>query len=492
VSLTAVGRPETVLLERLNTVRGVLVETSSGGSDPNAGGIDLLIDLVDVVRRKDDAAAWLLVVGLTGAFPGPGLVRSVRRALALKDPEDAAVWLLDAVAPFAMSDGNAEVRMRVVSDRPLVDVNFTAKSNLLTGIQRVVRSVVAQWHERHDVEFVAWTAHGGGAYRSLHDGELARLLGDEVVRPAPEPSQNPDNPEILVPWGVPLVLTEVPPPLVGDRLAAVAALTDVSVRLVGYDCIPVSSAETVPLAEPEKFGRFLELVKFSDRVAGISRTAAAEFQGFTRALTAQGLPGPRVVACQLPHTSPVSGADPDVEAPERPVVMCVGTVGRRKNQVALVAAAELLWREGLDFEVRVLGRLSSERSPLSGLAPELQSLGRRLVVEPNVTDARIASTLAHARCLVFPSLHEGFGLPIVEALSHGVPVITSDHGSMSEVAEAQGSILVNAEDVDALADAMRDLLTDDALHARLVAEARGRATRTWTEYADDLWQALLA
>jgi glycosyltransferase involved in cell wall biosynthesis len=114
------------------------------------------------------------------------------------------------------------------------------------------------------------------------------------------------------------------------------------------------------------------------------------------------------------------------------------------------------------------------------------------VIEPAVTDARIAGTLAQARCLVFPSLHEGFGLPIVEALSHGVPVITSDHGSMSEVAETKGCILVDPENIDAITHALRSMLTDDALHARLVAEARARPTRTWAEYADDLWQALIA
>jgi glycosyltransferase involved in cell wall biosynthesis len=263
--------------------------------------------------------------------------------------------------------------------------------------------------------------------------------------------------------------------------------------VVGYDCIPMSSAETVTLAEPEKFGRYLELVKFADRLAGISRTAAAEFEGFGRALAAQGLSGPHVVACPLPESSTVPGTLDDQEPePARPLVACIGTVGRRKNQVALVEAAELLWREGLDFELRILGHVGAERTPLVGLVPELQELGRPLLIEPGVSDARIAATFEHARCLVFPTLHEGFGLPIVEALSHGVPVITSDFGSTREVGEGKGALLVDPEDVDALADALRALLSDDVLHARLVAEAKSRPVRTWADYADDLWEALLA
>lgn len=491
--MTVVGPAgvEAVLAERLLVVQQVLCPR-----DESSHGVDslheTLVALLASTRDSDDpAAAWLLVVGLTGAFPPPDLVRSVRRAVSIKAPDDAALWLLDAVAPLAMKHGEARARLRIVTDRPLVDVDFTAKSDFLTGIQRVVRNVVAHWDARHEVEFVVRTPRGG-AYRGLKPVERARLLGtvpdegDQGQRPAVRSDH-----EVVVPWRVPVVLTEVPPAATCDRLAALAELTATSVRLVGYDCIPVASAETVPLAEPEKFGRYLELVKFSDRLAAISRTAADEFEGFNRALAAQGLSGPQVAACPLPHTIRV-GVESDVPGPERPVVVCVGTVGRRKNQVAVVEAAEMLWRQGLDFELRLFGHLSAERSPLAGLIPELQRLNRPLVLESGVSDARIAETLEHARCLVFPSLHEGFGLPIVEALSHGVPVITSDSGSMREVAEGQGGLLVDPEDVDALAVAMRSLLTDDTVHARLVAEARARPARAWGDYADELWEVLLS
>jgi glycosyltransferase involved in cell wall biosynthesis len=262
--------------------------------------------------------------------------------------------------------------------------------------------------------------------------------------------------------------------------------------LVGYDCIPAASPETVNAAEMDKFGRYLELVKHADRLAAISHSTAREFEGFNRALSAQGLPGPEVVACPLPHTVSFVGAAPASRLPERAVVVSVGSLGRRKNQVALVEAAELLWRDGMDFELRLLGHPLPERSPLWELVRGLQKLGRPLTVEKGVSDARIAESLAEARCLVFPSLHEGFGLPVVEALSQLVPVITSDFGSLREVAEGQGGMLVDPEDVDQLSAAIRDLLTDDGLHARLVAEAAARPVRTWSNYADELWEVLLA
>jgi glycosyltransferase involved in cell wall biosynthesis len=173
-------------------------------------------------------------------------------------------------------------------------------------------------------------------------------------------------------------------------------------------------------------------------------------------------------------------------------VLTIGSLGRRKNQVALVEAAELLWRDGVDFELRLLGHPLPERSPLWKLIRDLRRLGRPLTVEKGVSDARIAESLAEARCLVFPSLHEGFGLPVVEALTQRVPVITSDFGSLREVAEGQGGLLVDPEDVDQLAAAVRALVTDDVLHARLVAQAEARPVRTWSHYADELWEVLLA
>jgi glycosyltransferase involved in cell wall biosynthesis len=497
VNPAVAGPASTALAQRISTVQDVLRVSPSPTPAGGAPIFESLKQLVEVVGdKREPALAWLLVVGLTGAMPNQALVRSVTRTLSLEEPDDSVTWLLDAVVPLATSHGSAGATLRVVRDRALVDVTLTAKSEFLTGIQRVVRGVASEWNDRHDIELVVWDRRGG-AYRALHATERGRLLEREARRyDATAGSGAVTADEVVVPWRVPVILTEVPLSSQSDRLAAVAELTPSSVRLIGYDCIPVSSAETVTLAEPEKFGRYLELAKHADRIAGISRSAAAEFEGFRRSLGAQGLSGPTVVACPLPHTTTVGGDvaeshGDDSHRTERPLVLSIGSVGRRKNQAALVVAAEMLWREGLDFELRILGHMGTERSPLVGLIPELQSLGRPVVHEPGVSDRRMAESLMQARCLVFPTLHEGFGLPVAEALSHGVPVITSDFGSMRELADGNGGLLVDPEDFAALADALRAMLVDEGLHARLVAEAAARPNRTWVDYADDLWETLL-
>jgi glycosyltransferase involved in cell wall biosynthesis len=70
-------------------------------------------------------------------------------------------------------------------------------------------------------------------------------------------------------------------------------------------------------------------------------------------------------------------------------------------------------------------------------------------------------------------------------------VITSDFGSMKEIADAGGgALLVDPRDDHAIADAMRTLLTDDDLHAELTAQARSRPVRTWDQYAEQVWEQL--
>ncbi len=96
-----------------------------------------------------------------------------------------------------------------------------------------------------------------------------------------------------------------------------------------------------------------------------------------------------------------------------------------------------------------------------------------------------------ARFSVFPSLLEGFGLPVAESLASGTPVITSRYGSMAEIARGGGALLVDPRDVDDLERQMRRLLTDDELLERLRDEARSRDFGTWDQYAHDVWSFLV-
>ena len=110
-----------------------------------------------------------------------------------------------------------------------------------------------------------------------------------------------------------------------------------------------------------------------------------------------------------------------------------------------------------------------------------------LVVLPGWVDAGArADFLAHAVALAYPSLDEGFGFPILEAMAAGVPVIAGTAGSMPEVA-GDAAVLVDPHDIDAIADALVRVVSDPALRTALVEAGRARVTQfSWRRTALEL------
>lgn len=121
----------------------------------------------------------------------------------------------------------------------------------------------------------------------------------------------------------------------------------------------------------------------------------------------------------------------------------------------------------------------------------LRHRGRDVHLRTGLSDAALREAVSTARFTVFPSLHEGYGLPVAESLALGTPVITTSYGSTAEIAEGGGAIAVDPRDDAALTQAMERLLSSDEDVDRLRAEIRGRRERSWQDYADELWDAIV-
>jgi len=105
-------------------------------------------------------------------------------------------------------------------------------------------------------------------------------------------------------------------------------------------------------------------------------------------------------------------------------------------------------------------------SPLVKIVRELGLQGR-VVFKGYVPHNELKPIYTNACLFVFPSLIETFGLPILEAMSHGVPVITSNYGAMAEIA-SDAALLVDPYNVDEITEAMHRVLTDETLRAALI------------------------
>jgi glycosyltransferase involved in cell wall biosynthesis len=493
------GIEERALAARLRSAAPFLLRCELPPADPDpAADAACLVQLMvaELQSTLTNDRVWLLLTAITGAYPARADVDRVRRAVQLLDEVPLTVWLLDTALGIAAAHGATGSGMDVVTGAVVVDVDHTAKHDLHTGIQRVTRSLMPLWSDQRAVVPAAWTEQNG-ALRSLSAAELDRVVrfpsrrtSSVGARGGLPGADERVPPRLIVPWRSVVMMAEVPPGDVSGRVAAMGQYSGNRLVGIAYDAIPVVSADMVPPVESSKFVRYLTSVKFASRMAGISAAAAAEIAGFVEALGTQGLPGPTVREVALP--SPSHGGDARGKGRgTTPSVLAVGSHEPRKNHLAVLHAAEVLWREGLQFSVTFIGG-SGWGDDFPRRAEHLRSLGRPLSVRRAVSEQELDRAYSSALFTVFPSLHEGYGLPVAESLAHGTPVITSNFGSTAEIGLGGGAVLVDPRDDAALIDAMRLLLTDQRTVERLRSEIAGRRVRTWQDYADELWDQLVA
>ncbi|HVW09098.1 MAG TPA: glycosyltransferase family 1 protein [Bryobacteraceae bacterium] len=153
------------------------------------------------------------------------------------------------------------------------------------------------------------------------------------------------------------------------------------------------------------------------------------------------------------------------------VILCVGALQRRKNQIALVRAFQfappdwilvLAGSEGYEAE-HVLREIAN--SPVVD----------RIRITGYISDEEIAKWYRRASIFAFPSLDEGFGMPVIEAMAAGVPVIASNRSSLPEVC-GDAAMLVDPRSDGELAEAVGILTRDEELRAKLTAAGKVRAT----------------
>lgn len=159
-------------------------------------------------------------------------------------------------------------------------------------------------------------------------------------------------------------------------------------------------------------------------------------------------------------------------APERPYFLSVGTIEARKNTAGVVEAFARARSLGVDADLVLAGRPGHKsRETLDRIArPDLRGCVR---VMTGCGDQEIDRLYQGARALLFPSFEEGFGLPILEAMDAGIPVLTSNCSAMPEVA-GDAALLVDPCDDQAIADGIARLDKDEGLRAELIARGRER------------------
>lgn len=182
--------------------------------------------------------------------------------------------------------------------------------------------------------------------------------------------------------------------------------------------------------------------------------------------------------------------------PEGPYVLSVGTLEPRKNVPAVLRCFERLARQEhvRDLNLVLVGTPGWAFDEIFARLEEMSDLKKRIVVTGYVEDKDLSSIYSAASMFVYPSLYEGFGLPPLEAMQCGIPVIVSNTSSLPEVVGDAG-IMVDPRDDDAICQAMLDLYRKPAMAGELAKRSLARAKgfsweRCATETVDAYSKAL--
>lgn len=166
----------------------------------------------------------------------------------------------------------------------------------------------------------------------------------------------------------------------------------------------------------------------------------------------------------------------------RDYILFIGTIEPRKNISTLLLAYSRLANEGLQYCLVIVGKKGWHYDDIFTLVTNL-GLSDKVIFTGFVDEVEKPAFLAGAKIFIYPSIYEGFGIPVLEALACGVPTITSNISSMPEVA-GDAALLIDPTNADELYNALCRLIFDDKLRADLKNKAIHQANKfNWRETA---------
>lgn len=334
-----------------------------------------------------------------------------------------------------------------------------------SGIGRYTRQILERWgnEKRHEF-FLYGCADADAPWRDIHTRPLPRIPG--------------------VPG---TALTQVCYPL-WARLDGLEAFWSPRHHLPLLSGTPtvVTIHDLVWLKAPEtmmRLNRILDAllmpraVRQADLVIAVSNSTRRDLVEWRPSAE----PKIRVIPCAPIFHPPELPSKPLIEPP---YILFVGTFEPRKNLSRLLEAYAALRRTSPQTPNLVLAGGSGWRYDVTFVVTRL-GLSNCVKVLDSPRDEDLVSLYEHCLFLAAPSLYEGFGLPIVEAMAFGKPVVVGNTSSMPEVT-GKGGLLVNPRSSESIANAMRQLLENPAFRDSMGARARDQAASfSWQKAADD-------
>jgi len=320
----------------------------------------------------------------------------------------------------------------------LVDISELVQRDARTGIQRVVRSVLKEWlnnpPNNYRVEPVYATVSEPYRYARKFTARFTAtpidMLNDELIEFAP---------------GDVFFALDLQPQAQTSKAFYYQNLRQqgVIVKFMVYDLLCVLQPQHFPPGTAERFTNWLEVMGESDGAICISQSVADELHEWMTTRTWKGLRSLQIHA--NPLGADLNGSVPTCGLPEnaddvlqtikqRPSFLMVGTLEPRKGHTQVLDAFECLWQSGTDANLVIVGKQGWMVDSLVERLRPHQELDKRIFWLEGISDEYLEKIYAASTCLIAASYGEGFGLPLIEAAQHRLPIIARDIPVFREVA----------------------------------------------------------
>jgi glycosyltransferase involved in cell wall biosynthesis len=376
----------------------------------------------------------------------------------------------------------------------LMDVSNSARDPANSGVIRVTRRLGAQLQAlgQIDLAFVVWD-DAQGDYVPLHPGHLGFLSSNAgptdwlsgVVRAGDDVSVDlllraRDTSHPLAPT---LFIAEVILDDTAGKRVQWAKHRGLATACLFYDMLPIYQAQLVDAEISAVFPAYVDALCQVDARWAISAFSLSEFNRYNadRGAVVQGA-GEAVWLPGQFSDQPRTAYSPRPGIIE---ILCVSTIEPRKNHRVLVEAflRVVERRPDLPLKLTLVGNSYAGSSDLALWLKQVVADHPAVEWSGVLSDVVLAEQYRRSAFTVYPSLAEGFGLPILESLWMGAPCLCHSGGVMVELAAPGGCLMVDMNDVAEVAQAIETLASDSGLREALAQQAAARRIDTWSDYA---------
>lgn len=365
---------------------------------------------------------------------------------------DYTKWLIDKIALMstksitqkdllmtaaAIAQNHPHIQRRQL----LVDISELVIRDHKTGIQRVVRSIITELlanpPQGFDVELVYANPHNNSGYRYARKftqkffSKAERNCVDDAVTVLPH--------DIFL--GLDLAHHVV---LSNQSFYEYLRLIGVKVYFVVYDLLPILRPEVFPSEMQDFHFRWMSELAKSDGLLCISQAVADEVVNWLDAFGPKRIRPLNVgwfhLGADLASSAPSVGLPNNSKEvlntlSKYPTFLMVGTIEPRKRQLQALLAFERLWSQGYEINLVIVGKLGWNVDFLVEMLKDHPENGRHLFWLPQTSDEFLEKIYSVSSCLIAASAGEGFGLPLIEAAQHAIPIIARDIPVFREIAQ---------------------------------------------------------